>query len=101
MPKLWEFSKPSKANGDASQRAVDDSAEDTRTLVDALVDNAEQRIARWKPKRRRRRSRRARNASITPGGNPLDRLSKAHEAAFDSGSCASESDYGRDGIALR
>ncbi len=38
--KLSGFSKPSKANEDAFQRAVDDVARNARTLIDALVTNA-------------------------------------------------------------
>lgn len=41
--KLSGFSKPSKANEDAFQRAVDDVARNARTLIDALVTNAEPR----------------------------------------------------------
>jgi len=54
--KLSGFSKPSKANEEAFDRAVEEVAEATRRLLDSLVTNARPRIREVEIQRARIRS---------------------------------------------
>ncbi len=55
--KLSGFTKPSKANEAAFDRAVDDIAAIARTLIDSLVTNAEPRDREIEAEKARERSR--------------------------------------------
>ncbi|MGE5691969.1 MAG: DUF2277 domain-containing protein [Pseudomonadota bacterium] len=54
--KVSGFSKPSQANAEAFERAVDDVAEATRRLLDALVTSAPPRDREIEAERRRARA---------------------------------------------
>jgi hypothetical protein len=54
--KLSGFNKPSKANEEAFDRAIDEVAKIARTLVDSLVTNAEPRDREIEAERARQRS---------------------------------------------
>ena len=54
--KLSGFNKPSKANEDAFNRAIDDVAKVARTLIDSLVTNAEPRDREVEAQKARERS---------------------------------------------
>jgi hypothetical protein len=54
--KISGFTKPSQANEEAFARAVDEVAEATRRLVDALVTNAEPKDREVEAERKRARA---------------------------------------------
>jgi len=54
--KLSGFNKPSKANEEAFDRAIEDVARIARTLIDSLVTNAEPRDREVEAERARQRS---------------------------------------------
>ncbi len=54
--KLSGFNKPSKANEDAFQRAIEEVAAVARTLLDSLVTNAEPRDRQVEAERARARA---------------------------------------------
>ena len=54
--KLSGFNKPSKANEEAFDRAIEDVARVARTLIDSLVTNAEPRDREIEAERARQRS---------------------------------------------
>ena len=54
--KLSGFNKPSKANEEAFERAIDDVAKIARTLIDSLVTNAEPRDREVEAERARQRN---------------------------------------------
>ena len=54
--KLSGFNKPSQANEDAFNRAIEETAAVARTLIDSLVTNAEPRDRKLEAERARARS---------------------------------------------
>jgi hypothetical protein len=54
--KLSGFNKPSKANEESFDRAIDEVAKIARTLIDSLVTNAEPRDREIEAERARQRS---------------------------------------------
>jgi hypothetical protein len=56
LRKLSGFNKPSKANEEAFDRAIDEVAKIARTLIDSLVTNAEPRDREIEAERARQRS---------------------------------------------
>jgi hypothetical protein len=54
--KLSGFNKPSKANEEAFDRAIDDVTKVARTLIDSLVTNAEPKDREIEAERARQRS---------------------------------------------
>ena len=54
--KLSGFNKPSKANEEAFEKAIDDVARVARTLIDSLVTSAEPRDREIEAERARQRS---------------------------------------------